>query len=271
MVDGSQIRVPYQPDMEVFALKQEIEDKTKIPIGIQKLILNGKVLENLAKHRRKRLSDFKIGPNSSVYLAKILCELPRAMDKIKFKIDWGYPESKTTFFFNLFTWTTRKKDYLDASCLLYSLGKGRTHELEFTVNHKYPKYKDAIEHSGDVLDEGKKRGEHILTLELQKLPACITHLFFTLSSRITDTLKNYKDPKLEVQDHVEDKPLTKTSLKYRMLLGSSVVVCLYLSEDKIWRVMDIRRSTNGKVSNYHAIEQMIDGIFKDVFCYTYSK
>ncbi|KAK3089777.1 hypothetical protein FSP39_006419 [Pinctada imbricata] len=191
------------------------------------------------------------------------------MDKIKFKIDWGYPESKISFFFNLFTWTTRKKDYLDASCLLFSLGKGRTHKLEFTVNHENPKFKDAIEHSGDVLDEKKKRGEHILTLELQKLPLHITHLFFTLSSRITDVLKCYKDPKLEVQDHAKENPITKTSLENRMLLGSSVVVCcLYLSEDKIWRVMDIRRSTNGKVGNYHPIERMIDGIFKDVFCYT---
>ncbi|KAK3089514.1 hypothetical protein FSP39_004209 [Pinctada imbricata] len=124
-----------------------------------------------------------------------------------------------------------------------------------------------IKHSGDVLDTKKKRGEHILTLELQKLPARITHLFFTLSSRITDTLKYYKDPKLEVHDHAEDKPLTETSLTYRMLQGSSVVVCcLYLSEDKIWRVMDIRRPTNGKVGNYHAIERIIDDIFKDVFC-----
>jgi stress response protein SCP2 len=59
-------------------------------------------------------------------------------------------------------------------------------------------YSRAVNHSGDMQVEGKSK--HIINVELGKLPASVTRLFFTLCSCGCADLSGFKKPSIKMQD-----------------------------------------------------------------------
>jgi len=59
-------------------------------------------------------------------------------------------------------------------------------------------YKGALKHSGDQQKNGKS--QHIMDVDLAKLPSSVNRLFFTLCACGADNLSAFKNPAIALQD-----------------------------------------------------------------------
>ena len=100
------------------------------------------------------------------------------LDKVVFDLYWGYP--------------SKGIDYLDASALIFS-GTNYLSVVDFSKRNRLEK---AIRHSGDRMDDVNRRGHHIINIELQRIPAHVTNIFFTLSAWGSPTISAFKNPSL---------------------------------------------------------------------------
>jgi hypothetical protein len=91
---------------------------------------------------------------ASTPLQVVLAKLPSSVSLLKFDLMWGYPSSG--------------KDFLDGTCFVFR--KDASLSLITTLDFKSNKWKNgALTHSGDVMDEKKLLGHHLITVDFNKL------------------------------------------------------------------------------------------------------
>ena len=104
----------------------------------------------------------------------------------------GYPSNST--------------DYLDASCLLFAGSS-----FVSVVDYK-SKAASGIVHSGDLMDNYKRIGHHIIDVNLAGINLNITSCFFTLAAWNSPTIQYFPNPSLKMFDKTNpDKQLCNYS------------------------------------------------------------
>eukprot|EP00429_Kryptoperidinium_foliaceum_P035273 CAMPEP_0176181130 /NCGR_PEP_ID=MMETSP0120_2-20121206/92809_1 /TAXON_ID=160619 /ORGANISM="Kryptoperidinium foliaceum, Strain CCMP 1326" /LENGTH=907 /DNA_ID=CAMNT_0017519351 /DNA_START=35 /DNA_END=2758 /DNA_ORIENTATION=- len=94
-------------------------------------------------------------------------------------------------------------------------------------------YRDAVKHSGDMQVEGKSK--HVIEVDLQKLPAAVTRLYFTLCACGCEDLSRFKAPSINMRDPSSGAPLCTYSLQ-QAGRAPTVVMCVVMREPSGWRV-----------------------------------
>lgn len=148
---------------------------------------------------------------------------------------WGYPDGII---------------FLDASCLIF---EGNAHVG--TVDYRHTNYRDTIQHSGDVIDYGKKSGTHTIKIDLKLLPTQVTALYFTITAWTT-TLKDIKQPYIRFTDSDLNQELCRYDLESKdTQLKTSVVMCKLFRESSKsnWKVLAIGHVGFGRADNYAPI------------------
>ena len=134
---------------------------------------------------RKRLSDYKIQPNANLHLILPLYSVSSDLDDVVFDLSWEFPD--------------KNADFLDATCMAFA----KTDFVQvIDWNHSKNEYylKNSIVHTEEnVKDAGSRVGHQVIKVKLAKVPANITHLFFTLSSWKSSNLSGFKKPMLQVR------------------------------------------------------------------------
>lgn len=166
------------------------------------------------------------------------------LKRVTFHNAWGFEGSHTVF--------------LDASCLIYS-GKNRVSTVDYR-NRSYQR--EAVSHSGDVMEENGWGGVHTITLNLKELPAHITSLVFVLSAWAEATLHDITRASIRCSDADKDPsgvaPLCSYDLDAHDKIShlKSIVMCkLYRREEgsSDWHVLAIGDSYGGSAANYGPI------------------
>lgn len=88
--------------------------------------------------------------------------------------------------------------YLDASCLLFS-DSGEFLEVIDYANRHSRSSKDAVRHSGDVIDDLRREGKHTISLDLHKLQSKVATAYFTFTGFTTD-LSEISQPSMSFHD-----------------------------------------------------------------------
>jgi len=146
--------------------------------------------------------------------------------------------------------------YLDASCLAYSFDGSFNTVIDYChLNNE----SESLKHSGDILDPDKNTGKHMINITLDKLPADIKTLFFTMSSWTT-YLTEILDPYVLFID-----PDTKQSLCGYEFTGKNTgtntsVIMAKLYREKpggSWTVKAIGHLGEGRADHYDPIKETI--------------
>jgi len=97
-------------------------------------------------------------------------------------------------------------------------------------------YKGAVKHSGDTVVDGKSK--HIIEVDLARLPASVTRLFFTLCACGCTDLSGFKTPSINMLDPTTGAQLCRYNLE-RAGRTPTVVMCAVVREHRSWRVTAI--------------------------------
>ena len=196
--------------------------------------------------RQARLSDYNIKPNSMLMLVVLMFAIPDQFDNVVFDLFWGYPIGK--------------RDYLDASCLLFQ-GQSFMSVVDY---HNHPM--SCIRHSGDVMDDQRRLGHHTINVHLKNIPSNVTHLFFTLSAYMSPNISKYPNPSLKFYE--ADKPnkdLCKTSFTHAG--HSQAVIMCSVSRDVggRWNIFESGKLSAGNVNNYNPLAATIQSLIRQGF------
>ncbi|XP_067672823.1 uncharacterized protein [Haliotis asinina] len=237
VLNGESITLPFKPDMTILKVKEEIQKELQHDVQKQKLLYNAtelKVYGESGKHMR--LIDYGVEPNSVIHLVILLFAIPEGFDHVVFDLYWGYPHN-------------RGRDYLDASCLQFS---GQT--FQGVVDYEHVVNMNAsIRHSGDVMDDKRRKGHHTIHVSLRKIPANITHLFFTLSAWNSPNIARYPYPSLKFYE--ADKPhknLCKTTFTHAKY-SQAVIMCSVSRSASGWDIYNSGKLSAGNAKNYNPL------------------
>lgn len=175
-----------------------------------------------------------IQPFATIHLMIVLYAIPQNFDHVIFDLFWGYPSSG--------------KDFLDASCLLFS---GKSHVG--TVDYSRPNRifsGNSIRHSGDVMDDYSRIGHHTIEVRLKTIPANVTHLYFTLSAWNSPTIAHFPNPSLrffEASD--KQKNLCETRFTHARH-SQAVIMCSVRRLPNGWKIFESGKLSAGNAGNY---------------------
>lgn len=241
---GESLTIPFSPYTTVDQLKTQIHAKFKHEKGKQKLLYEGKEMNILdSSGNQATLSSFGVKPNSTICLVIRLFNIPENFDDVIFDLFWGYPYGG--------------RDYLDASCLLFS---GTSFHQVIDYSHTYS---GAIHHSGDVMDDRNRKGHHTINVSLKKIPASITHLFFTLSAWSSPSIAHYPNPSLKFFDAKKPgKDLCKTTFSHARNSRAVVMCSVSKNPSGQWQIFESGQLSAGNARNYDPIKQTIQQLIK---------
>jgi len=177
------------------------------------------------------MQSFGIVDNSNMQLIRVLfnfsgTEIKHAI----FALQWNYPVAK--------------KDYLDASALLVS-NNGKDSVIDY--DHKYL---EGIVHSGDVMNDTKRIGNHKIEVALDKIPSNFYSIYFTLSAYTSATLSAYPNPTVTLYD--KNAPSVELCSYSVSSAGSSqaVIMCNLTRIRDFWIVEEKGIESNGNAIDY---------------------
>lgn len=239
MLGGDSTVLEYNPNMTIQELKIYIQEKLGPIPDKQRLIYKGKEIRMNKNTILATLQDYNIRPFSTLHLIVVLFDIPESFDQVIFDLFWGYPRNK--------------RDYLDASVLIYS-GK----KLAYIADYRHKVFfNDAVCHSGDVIDDEKREGHHTIDVKLKSLPVEVDKLFFTLSAWNSPNISKYKDPRLRFFDAREpDVQLCRDQLQDAA--QSQAVIMSSLSRiDGGWKVCRSLTLSAGNAKGYAPLQKTI--------------
>jgi len=223
----------------VYQLKQEINGRLKIDPKNQKLIFNGTDLPNGQTLIAAGLRD-----GSRISLLIIMYEISN-IKNIKFDLYWGYPK-------------TGRKDYLDGSCLIYAEREFKCH-----VDYRAREALKCVNHSGDIM--GITTGHHIITIDVDKLPANITHLYFTLSAWNSPTIGHYPNPTVQLLESSTNKNLCQPVSFNNLCNDQAVIMYVLRKIHNEWIITQEEKPSQGNAKNYSPLRTTIATIYDSTF------
>jgi len=197
------------------------------------LLFNGTVLSN-----DQTLINTGLRDGSRISLLIIMYEIQK-IRKITFDLYWGYPKSG--------------QDFLDGSCLIYSEREFKGH-VDFRNRQLY-----SIKHSGDIM--GTTKGHHRITVDVDLLPAEITHLYFTLSAWNSPTIGNYPNPSVKLIEPSTNKDLCKPVSFKKLTKHQAVIMCVLRKIHNEWIISQEEKPSQGNAKNYTPLKTTISKIY----------
>ncbi|CAG2213504.1 unnamed protein product [Mytilus edulis] len=197
-------------------------------------INNVKTVEKQNKRidgRLAALRDYNVKPNTTICMVVCLYIIPEDFNHVVFDLYWGYPWSG--------------KDYLDATCLMFSGTTFTEHAIIITRDHIHLFV--TLETEWMIL---KKQGHHTIDVLLQNIPADITHLFFTLSAWSSPNISKFKKPSLKFfEASSPQKSLCETSFTHAKH-SQAVVMCSVSRKDGKWKIFESGKLSSGNAKKY---------------------
>ncbi|XP_046352754.2 uncharacterized protein LOC124132729 [Haliotis rufescens] len=237
VLNGESMTLPFKPNMTILQMKEEIKNKLGHEVQKQKLLYNVTELKVYGDSgQRMRLIDYSVEPNSVIHLVILMFAIPEGFDHVVFDLYWGYPQN-------------RGRDYLDASCLQFS-GQAIQHVVDYgrTQNEN-----GSIRHSGDIMNDIQRIGHHTIHVYLRKIPANITHLFFTLSAWNSPNIAQYPNPSLSFYQAQEPhNDLCKTSFTHAKY-SQAVIMCSVSRSASGWTIYESGKLSAGNAKNYNPL------------------
>lgn len=215
------------------------------------------------------LKDFSVKQNSTVQLVKLLYAIPQDIKKVVFDLNWQYPNDT-----NLLE-GTEKRDYLDASCLIFE-GDKCVRTIDFVQKnplmlvilkkHKGIKQKEwGVKHSGDRMDDRKRMGHHFIDVDIEDIPREVTNLFFVLSAWNAPTISRYPNPSLSFYEKsAPDANLCSTTFTHASDY-SAVIMCSLSRTRNGWVVYENGQTSNGNAKDYDLIKQTVQKLIQEGF------
>lgn len=269
VLNGDATEFEFNDSWTIVRLMTEIKKVMKINIDEQRLLYSGMELTKLADSKQSTLKDLSIKPNSTVQLVKLLYAIPQNIKQVVFDMNWKYPTDTN------FLEGTEKRDYLDASCLLFNGGTCvRTIDfvqrndmmLALLKKHKEIRQKEwGVKHSGDCMDDKKRIGHHLIDVSIEDIPTEVTHLFFVLSAWNAPTISRYPNPSLTFYE--KSKPednLCSTTFTHASEY-SAIVMCSLSRTRNGWAVYENGQTSSGNAKNYDPIKETIKNLIKEGF------
>lgn len=186
-----------------------------------------------------------------------------------FDLNWEYPNEA-----NLLE-GTEKRDYLDASCLMFENEKCvRTIDfvqknelmLELLKKHKGIKKKEwGVKHSGDRMDDRKRIGHHLIDVSIADIPSEVTNLFFVLSAWNAPTISIYPNPSLSFYEKSKPEANLCSTTFTHAKDQSAVVMCSLSRTRNGWVVYENGQTSTGNAKEYDPIKQTIQQLIQAGF------
>lgn len=181
------------------------------------------------------LSDYKVPEMATIHLMVLLYSIPSHFNHVIFDLYWGYP--------------ARGCDYLDASCLLFS-----EKSFQCAVDYSKRSKGNAVQHSGDVMDNSRRLGHHTMHVRLQELPPNITHLYFTLSAWNSPTISHFPNPSLKFfEASNKTKDLCATNLRQQTHQSQAIIMCSVVRAGNHWKILQSGKLSAGNAKNYQPL------------------
>ncbi|KAL4228962.1 hypothetical protein ACF0H5_012002 [Mactra antiquata] len=245
-MNGDTAWIDYRENMTITEIKREVESQLGIKQENQKILYNEKGLKAFkSTGQHYTLKDYGINESCSLSLIVPLYCIPENLDHVVFDLSWEFPASNP--------------DFLDATCFAFE----RTEFIQvIDWNHSTNDYylKGAVEHSTkNVKTAGGKFGHQTIHVYLKRLPASITHLYFTLSSWKSPNLKGFKTPRLQFYEASSPgNNLCSTTIGHA-LNHQAVVMCSVVRAGRQWQIFECDASgcVDGNAKRYNPIRQRI--------------
>jgi len=174
------------------------------------------------------------------------------------------------------TWRWGRGDtiYLDASCITYGFNGERLATVDYSNQRSVSGASAsghgvsaadgavAITHSGDVLDQPKHTGTHVIDVNLRALSPAVECLYLTLSAWTT-TLDAILRPEIRCFDPEDSsgEPLARYELEGRATGAKTSVLMARISRETVggrWKVTAMGELGMGRAGTYTPIYTMID-------------
>ncbi|CAG8447106.1 15141_t:CDS:2 [Dentiscutata erythropus] len=243
LLNGQKYPFGFEQVKTVRALKQALVQKIGVESRKQKLIFEGVELKD-AKAKgggEMRLVEYGVREGSHIQLIVVLYSITKdvSIANLSFNLHWGFPVTG--------------QDFLDGTCLIYA---GRELWKTYDYAHQFYPSIPYIRHSGDIIDNANRRGNHIITIKLDQLPPEITKLYFILSAWECPNIGHFRDPSFLLFD--EDSPEKEQLCDYAIQTAatSQAVIMCYVSRsiDDTWEVIPVGRLSNGNAQDYTPVE-----------------
>ncbi|CAG2221485.1 unnamed protein product [Mytilus edulis] len=235
---GESTRIKYTPNITIRELKQHIHHTLRIETSKQKLLYEDREMINTSpKGRSATVGDYDIKANATVSMVVCLYSIPEKFNKVVFDLYWGYP------YFG--------RDYLNASCLMYS-GTTFYGVCDF-ANEPHP----SIRHSGDIMDNRNRIGHHKIEVCIHNMPSAITHLFFTLSAWKSPNLSKYKRPSLKFYEASRPEVSLGNTTFTHAKHSQAVIMCSMSREGGRWEIYELGKLSAGNVRRYGPLKTSI--------------
>ena len=215
------------------------------------------------------LKDFCIKPNSKIQLVRLLYAIPQNIDKVVFDLNWEYPIETDLLE------GTEKRDYLDASCLIFEEEKC-VRTIDFVQNNALnlvmlQKYKSmglkqqewGVKHSGDHMDDRKRRGHQVIDVSINDIPKNVTNLFFVLSAWNAPTISRYPNPSLSFYEKSNPEANLCSTTFTHASDHSAVVMCSLSRTKNGWVVYENGQTSSGNAKDYEQIKKTISKLIKE--------
>lgn len=123
------------------------------------------------------------------------------------------------------------------------------------VRYHWGAVRAAVRHSGDVMDDSAKTGQHKMLADLSRLPESVNDMFFTLSAYKCDDLSLFPQPAVRVVNALfPEHHLTEYKLE-RAGTSQAVVMCALSRLQGQWIVEPIGATSKGNVLDYTPLIQ----------------
>ena len=193
----------------------------------------------------KRLNDYDVQPNSTIYLLVLLYEVPEDFDDVKFKLSWEYPN--------------RGIEFLDASVFLYK-GSRVLEIVDYKNKNNKAGKAPAVKHSGDVRNDDERKCHQTIDVSMKSLPSSVDRLAFTLSAFTSPDISKFRNLSLQFYDaRCPRKQLCDDKMD-EVTSSQAVVMCFLTKTNKKWRVVSVKHPSRGNVLDYGPLKDAIASI-----------
>ncbi len=245
MLNGDSASVQLNAAMTVSTLKTVVKSKLLVPLENQQLIYNGTEIKEFTDAKAAAtLGYYQVQPNSTIHVRRLLYSAPKDLDKVVFDLYWGYPH--------------HGRDYLDASVLIFE-GIKHTGVLDY----RRTSFPPAMRHSGDLMDGINRKGHHFINIDLHKIPANITHFFFTLSAWDSPTVSSYPNPSLRFYKESEPGKMLCEDTITKLNYSQAIVMAWVTRQGGHWCVFSAGKASAGNARNYSCLVSTIRGIISN--------
>ncbi|XP_078332814.1 uncharacterized protein LOC111128929 [Crassostrea virginica] len=270
ILNGDAAEIHFNESWTILKLMTEIKKVMKLDINEQRLLYFGKELTTrLSNSNPATLKDFCVKPNSKIQLVRLLYAIPQNIDKVVFDLNWEYP-TETDLLEG-----TEKRDYLDASCLIFE-GEKCVRTIDFVQKNALmqamlQKYKNkgikqqewGVKHSGDRMDDRKRIGHHFIDVSINDIPENVTNLFFVLSAWNAPTISRYPNPSLSFYEKSNPEANLCSTTFTHASDHSAVVMCSLSRSKNGWVVYENGQTSSGNAKDYDPIKMTIQKLIQE--------